>query len=58
MKAKTTGYEAASTIEQAIQSKERFKEATRGDETKQRNGLTFSITIPMETKKDDEGEEG
>lgn len=58
MKAKTTGYEAASTIEQAIQSKERFKEATRGDETKQRNGLTFSITIPMETQKDDEEEEG
>ena len=58
MKAKTTGYEAASTIEQAIQSKERFKEATRGDETKQRNGLTFSITIPMETQKEDEEEEG
>ena len=54
MKAKTTGYEAASTIEQAIQSKERFKDATRGDETKQRNGLTFSITIPMETKTEEE----
>lgn len=57
MKAKTTGYEAASTIESAIQSNKRFEEATRGDEKKQRDGLTFSITIPLETS-DEEEEEG
>jgi hypothetical protein len=55
IKAKTTGFEAASTIEQALQDNERFKEATRGDEKKQRNGLTFSITIPMESDKKEEG---
>jgi hypothetical protein len=48
LKAKTTGYEAAATIEQAIQSKERFKNATKGDEKKSGSGLSFSITIPLE----------
>lgn len=52
IKAKTTGYEAAATIEQAIQSRERFKNATKGDEKKSGSGLSFSITIPL-----DQGEE-
>lgn len=55
LKAKTTGYEAAATIEQAIQSKERFKDATKGDEKKSGSGLSFSITIPLE-KGDEEAE--
>jgi Tfp pilus assembly PilM family ATPase len=54
-KAKTTGYEAAATIEQAIQSKERFKDATKGDEKKSGSGLSFSITIPLDQGEEEEG---
>jgi Tfp pilus assembly PilM family ATPase len=55
LKAKTTGYEAAATIEQAIQSKERFKNATKGDEKKSGSGLSFSITIPLDQGEEEEG---
>jgi len=56
IKAETTGYDAASAIETALKKNERFKEATRGDERPRSGGLSFSLTIPLETG--DEEEEG
>jgi len=54
-KAKTTGYEAAAIIEQAIQSKDQFKDATKGDEKKSGSSFTFSITIPLDQGEEEEG---
>ena len=56
LKAKTTNFDTAATIEKALQSHERFKNAKKGDENKS-GELSFSITIPLEDKEKD-GEEG
>jgi len=56
LKAKTTNFDTAATIEKALQSHERFKNAKKGDENKS-GELSFSITIPLEEKEKD-GEEG
>jgi general secretion pathway protein L len=55
LKAKTTGYEAAAVIEQALQDNG-FDGAERGSDQRLGTGLTFVITIPREVEAD--GEEG
>ena len=55
LKAKTTGYEAAAVIEQALQDNG-FDGAERGSDQRLGTGLTFVITIPRVVE--DDGEEG
>jgi len=55
MKAQTTGYEAAATIEQSLQKNTRFKEARKGDEKKVGDGIRFTVTIPLDGSEEEEG---
>ena len=55
MKAETDGYDAAATIESSLQANTKFKQARKGDEKKNRNGIQFSVTISL--KDESEGEE-
>jgi cell division ATPase FtsA len=56
LKAETDGYDAAANIEQSLAANERFKRAKKGDEKKTRNGIQFTVSIPLGD--DDAGEEG
>ncbi|MBM76420.1 MAG: hypothetical protein CMK59_13525 [Proteobacteria bacterium] len=48
LKAETDGYDAASTIEQALQKRPMLKNAQKADEKKNRNeGIRFTIQIPL-----------
>ena len=55
LKAETDGYDAAATIESSLQANQKFKQARKGDEKKNRNGIQFSVTISL--KDESEGEE-
>ncbi|MDP6933440.1 MAG: pilus assembly protein PilM [Myxococcota bacterium] len=57
IKAETDGYEEAANIEAGLKTNPRFSEARKGDETKSRDGIRFTITIPLEVDKTP-GEEG
>ena len=48
MKAETTGYEAAASIEAGLRDNERFKAAKKADEKKLGDGISFSLSIPFE----------
>lgn len=56
LKAETDGYDAAANIEESLSANERFKRAKKGDEKKTRNGVQFTISIPLGDE--DEGDEG
>lgn len=45
--AETDSYDSASTIETSLQAHERFKQATKGDDKKVRDGIRFSISVPL-----------
>jgi len=47
LEADTDTYDSASTIEASIQQHERFRQATKGDDKKVRDGIRFSITVPL-----------
>lgn len=49
-KAETDSYESAARIEEALQSDPSFKEASKADEKKVGEGLSFSVTIPLATE--------
>jgi Tfp pilus assembly PilM family ATPase len=55
MKAETTGYEAAASIEQSLQRRARFKDTVKGDEKKLGDGISFSLTIPLDGEQKEEG---
>lgn len=55
LKIDTTGFEAAANIETALKRNVRFKTATKSDEKKYKDGVRFSITIPLDS---DEAQEG
>ncbi len=56
VEAETDSYDSASTIEAALQASERFKRATKGDDKKVRNGIRFTISVPLNDE--DASEEG
>jgi hypothetical protein len=47
LEAETDTYDAASTIESSIKAHDRFKRATKGDDKKVRNGIQFSVSVPL-----------
>ena len=55
IRAETSGYEAAATIESALQSNERFATAKKGEETKKGDKLKFAISIPFEEETEEDG---
>lgn len=55
MKIDTTGFEAAANIETALQRSPRFQAAKKSDEKKNKDGVRFSITIPMAGEEAQEG---
>ncbi len=55
IRAETSGYEAAATIESALQANERFANAKKGEETKKGSKLHFAISIPFEAQEEEEG---
>jgi general secretion pathway protein L len=46
--AETDTYDSASTIEASIQAHQRFSQATKGDDKKVRDGIRFTISIPLQ----------
>lgn len=52
MKAETTGYEAAATIEAALQKNERFRTAKKSNEKKLGDGVGFDLSIPFELEEE------
>ncbi len=45
--AETDTYDSASTIEASLQAHQRFKRAVKGDDKKVRDGIRFSISVPL-----------
>ncbi len=56
LKAETDGYDAAANIEESLAANEKFRRAKKGDEKKTRNGVQFTVSIPLGEV--DAGEEG
>lgn len=54
MKAETTGYEAAASIEAGLRDNTRFKSAKKADEKKLGDGISFSLSIPFEEEEAEE----
>jgi hypothetical protein len=52
MKAETDGFESATRIESSLQRTDRFKSAQKGDEKKSKDGVRFTITIPLGVESD------
>jgi general secretion pathway protein L len=52
MKAETTGYEAAATIEKALQGNERFRAAKKSEEKKLGDGIGFNLSIPFDAEEE------
>jgi general secretion pathway protein L len=46
--AETDTYDSASIIETSLQAHERFKQATKGDDKKVRDGIRFTISVPLD----------
>jgi hypothetical protein len=55
LKAETDGFQTATEIEQALKQRPRFKQAQKADEKSMRDGIRFSIIIPLEVEQDEEG---
>jgi len=56
MKAQTDGFEEVGKIERSLQADSRFKQATRGDESKTKSGdVKFTVTIPLGELESEEG---
>ena len=56
LKAETDGFQTATEIEQALKQHPRFKQAQKADEKSMRDGIRFSIIIPLEVEEEeDEG---
>ena len=45
--AETDTYDSASTIEASLQGHDRFKRAVKGDDKKVRDGIRFTISVPL-----------
>jgi hypothetical protein len=58
IKAETDGFQTATEIEQALQQKPMFKQAKKADEKSLRNGISFSIIIPLKVEESTDEEEG
>ncbi len=56
--AETDSYDAAATIEKSIAAHHRFQQAKKSDEKKVRDGIRFSIQVPLNTEIDSDSEEG
>ena len=56
LKAETDGFQTATEIEQALKQHPRFKQAQKADEKSMRDGIRFSIIIPLEIEEDEEEE--
>ena len=55
LKAETDGFQTATEIEQALKQKPRFRQAQKADEKSMRDGIRFSIIIPLEIEQEEEG---
>ncbi len=55
LKAETDGFQTATEIEQALKKHPRFKQAQKADEKSMRDGIRFSIIIPLEVEDEEEG---
>lgn len=53
IRAETSGYEAAATIESALQGTEKFATAKKSEETKKGDKLSFAISIPYEVEEEE-----
>jgi hypothetical protein len=56
--AETDSYDAAATIEKSIIAHHRFQQAKKSDEKKVRDGIRFSIQVPLNTEQVSDAEEG
>lgn len=54
LKAETDGFQTATEIEQALKQHPRFKQAQKADEKSMRDGIRFSIIIPLEMEEEEE----
>ena len=54
LKAETDGFQTATEIEQALKQHPRFKQAQKADEKSMRDGIRFSIIIPLEVESTEE----
>jgi hypothetical protein len=55
LQAETDGYDAAANIESSLQANQYFKRASKGEEKKVRDGIRFSIVVPLEDEVAEEG---
>jgi hypothetical protein len=58
IKAETDGFQTATAIETALKKKPLFKQAQKADEKSKRDGIQFSIIIPLVHPEDKNGEGG
>lgn len=58
IKAETDGFQTATEIEKSLKQKPLFKQARKADEKSLRNGISFSIIIPLVIEEESEEEEG
>lgn len=58
IKAETDGFQTATEIEKSLKQKPMFKQARKADEKSLRNGISFSIIIPLKIEEETEEEEG
>jgi general secretion pathway protein L len=58
IQAETDSYDAAATIEKSVTEHERFSGAKKSDEKKVRDGIRFSLTVPLTNGETADTEEG
>lgn len=58
IQAETDGFQTATEIEKSLKQKPMFKQAKKADEKSLRNGISFSIIIPLKMEEEAEEEEG
>ena len=56
LKAETDGFQTATEIEQTLKQNPKFKQAQKADEKSMRDGIRFSIIIPLEATESEEEE--
>ena len=54
VKAETDGFQTATEIEQSLKQRPRFKQAQKADEKSVKNGINFSIVIPLQIEETEE----
>lgn len=54
VKAETDGFQTATEIEQSLKQRPRFKQAQKADEKSIKNGINFSIVIPLQIEETEE----